>query len=48
MDSVMNDIASAPLPTAATLRRRKNLLFQMWRFVMLNIRFVSMITKGDH
>lgn len=48
MDNVTNDIAEAPLPTAQTLRRRRNVVFQAWRFVALNVRFVSMILKGDH
>lgn len=48
MDNATNDIASAPLPTARTLRLRTNLAYQTWRFVALNIRFVSMIMKGDH
>jgi len=48
MDNAIHDIAAAPLPTASTLRRRKNLLFQTWRFVALNIRFMTMITKGNH
>lgn len=48
MDTVTEDIASAPLPTAQTLQRRQSLFFQTWRFVALNRRFVSMIMKGDH
>ncbi|MBU6496493.1 MAG: hypothetical protein KGR42_08830 [Acidobacteria bacterium] len=41
-------IASAPLPTKATLRRRQNLLFQAWRFVSLNLRMYLMVLKGNH
>jgi hypothetical protein len=48
MDNTTADIAKAPLPTASTLHRRQNLLFQAWRFVALNLRFLTMITKGDH
>jgi hypothetical protein len=48
MDDATERIASAPLPTAQTLRRRQGLLFQSWRFVALNTRFVTMIFKGDH
>lgn len=48
MDTTTTDIGESPLPTAATLRRRKNVLFQLWRFVALNLRFLTMITKGDH
>jgi hypothetical protein len=48
MDNTTADIAKAPLPTKTTLRRRQNLVFQAWRFVALNLRFLTMITKGDH
>lgn len=48
MDNSTHDIANAPLPTSQTLRRRRNLFFQMWRFAALNLRFLTMITKGDH
>ena len=48
MDDATRSIASAPLPTARTLRRRKSLFFQVLRFAALNLRMVSMITKGSH
>jgi hypothetical protein len=48
MDNTTDDIAKAPLPTASTLHRRQNFVFQTWRFVALNLRFLTMITKGDH
>lgn len=48
MDNAEANIASAPLPTPATLRRRNNIVFQFWRFIALNIRMASMIMKGDH
>ena len=32
MDDTTQSIANAPLPTDTTLRRRKNLIFQAWRF----------------
>jgi len=48
MDPTSSDIDKAPLPTASTLRRRQNLVFQAWRFLALNMRFLTMITKGDH
>ena len=48
MDDATNSIARAPLPTAQTLRRRKSLAFQAWRFVALNLRMLTMITKGSH
>ncbi len=48
MDSVTADIQNSPLPTAQTLRRRNHIAYQLWRFVALNVRFVTMIFKGNH
>ena len=48
MNDESRSIASAPLPSEQTLRRRKNLLFQVWRFAALNLRMLTMITKGSH
>ena len=48
MDRAATDIASSPLPTAHTLARRTSLPFQCWRFVALNLRMLTMITKGSH
>jgi hypothetical protein len=48
MDESKTDIASSPLPTGETLRRRKSLVFQVWRFAVLNLRMLTMITKGSH
>lgn len=42
------DLTGAPLPTEKTLKRRKNLPIQIWRFFALNIRMVKMILKGTH
>ncbi len=33
--------AAAPMPTEKTLKRRKNLPFQLLRFAVFNIRFMS-------
>jgi hypothetical protein len=48
MDNVNERIASAPLPTTKTLRRRQSLGFQGWRFAALNLRIVKMVAKGHH
>jgi len=48
MDEAAASIASSPLPTDQTLRRRKSLVFQLWRFAALNLRMLTMITKGSH
>lgn len=39
-------IASAPLPTAKTLRRRSSLPLQLLRFAVLNLRMLRMVAKG--
>ena len=38
MDHTADDIASAPLPTAKTLRARSNLLVQIERFLVINLK----------
>ncbi len=43
-----NAISGAPLPTEKTLRSRRNLVIQLWRFVAINFRMVKMIFKGNH
>lgn len=48
MDNVTADIAASPVASRHTLRQRQSLVFQLWRFVVLNIRFVTMISKGEH
>ncbi|CAN5288507.1 hypothetical protein BH09ACT10_BH09ACT10_28480 [soil metagenome] len=40
------DLTKAPLPTAATLRRRSSLLFQLTRFIAFNLRILRMAGKG--
>jgi hypothetical protein len=42
------DLTGAPRPIEKTLKMRKNVPFQFWRFLSLNIRMVAMIFKGDH
>jgi hypothetical protein len=39
------DIASAPLPTAKTLRARKNLVVQFGRFLAINTKMLKIIRK---
>lgn len=48
MDDATRSLANAPLPTKKTLRRRSSLWYQAWRFVALNLRMLTMITKGSH
>jgi hypothetical protein len=48
MENNFADLSGAPRPIDKTLKMRKNVLFQFWRFVSLNVRMVAMIFKGDH
>ncbi len=48
MSDVDRSIAEAPLPTAGTLRRRKNLIYQATRFVAFNFRMMKMVTRAHH
>jgi hypothetical protein len=45
MDHTADDIASAPLPTATTLRARTNLLVQFGRFLAINLKMAKIIRK---
>ncbi|WP_407343326.1 hypothetical protein [Pengzhenrongella phosphoraccumulans] len=48
MDSIDERIAAAPLPTERTLRQRKSVLAQLWRFALINVRMIRMVRKGHH
>ncbi|MGO9151532.1 MAG: hypothetical protein ACLQFX_17940 [Acidimicrobiales bacterium] len=45
MDNTDANIASAPLPTANTLRARKNLIIQFGRFLAINTKMLRIIRK---
>lgn len=38
----------APLPTPATLRRRRSLPLQLTRFAAINLKIMRMVLKGHH
>jgi hypothetical protein len=47
----MSNITTFPdahLPTEGELRARKNVLIQVWRFAILNVKMIVMVTKGHH
>lgn len=48
MENPQDAISHAPLPTQKTLRFRKNLLIQIWRFTAINFKMLNMIRKGHH
>lgn len=39
-------IASAPLPTPKTLKRRRNVPLQLIRFVAINVKMMRVIARG--
>ncbi|MCL1974554.1 MAG: hypothetical protein FWG61_00155 [Firmicutes bacterium] len=39
-------IAAAPLPTPATLKHRKNLLYQLIRFAAINLKMMKVISSS--
>ena len=48
MENPNDSIAHAPLPTEKTLRFRKNLIIQFWRFIIINLKMLAMIRKGHN
>ena len=38
----------APLPDDKEVKFRRNLLRQGWRFAVLNLKIITMVTKGHH
>jgi hypothetical protein len=46
--SPTHDLRGAPLPTEKTLRMRRNLPYQTYRFAVFNLRIVRMVLKGHH
>jgi hypothetical protein len=45
-NSTAESIATAPLPTSRTLRLRRNVPFQLLRFVAINLRMARVILRG--
>ncbi len=43
MDTANGRIAAAPPPTARTLRRRRSIPLQLWRFGQINLRMLRMV-----
>jgi hypothetical protein len=41
-----SSIRRAPLPTRRTLRRRRNPVIQLWRFMSLNSRMAYLALRG--
>lgn len=45
-DGPVADLSTAPLPTEATLRKRRSIPLQVTRFVVFNARIMRMVLKG--
>lgn len=41
-------IMSAPMPTPTTLKRRKNLFYQLIRFIAINLKMLKVISASHH
>ncbi|HQR80517.1 MAG TPA: hypothetical protein PLT68_09885 [Actinomycetota bacterium] len=44
----LTTFSEAPLPDEKELKARRNLLRQSWRFAVLNLKMITMVTKGHH
>lgn len=42
------DLTEAPLPMTATLKRRRNLLYQLIRLAAINIKMIRVIASSHH
>ena len=38
----------ARVPSTSELKARKNVFIQAWRFAILNVKMIVMVTKGHH
>lgn len=45
-DQPVVDLGAAPLPTARTLRRRRSIPMQLFRFVSFSLRIMRMVRAG--
>lgn len=39
---------NAPLPDAKEVKARTSVVRQAWRFAILNVKMITMVTKGHH
>jgi hypothetical protein len=46
--SNLTTFPDARVPTDGELRARKNVLVQAWRFALLNLKMIAMVSKGHH
>ncbi|HEX2857973.1 MAG TPA: hypothetical protein VHO26_10950 [Propionibacteriaceae bacterium] len=48
IQSPVSDLTGAPLPTERTLKYRRNLAVQSWKFALFNARILRMVLRGRH
>lgn len=46
--SALTTFPDARVPTDGELRARRNVLVQAWRFALLNLKMIAMVSKGHH
>jgi hypothetical protein len=46
--SNLTTFPDARIATDSELRARKNVVIQAWRFALLNLKMIAMVTKGHH
>ena len=46
--SHLTSFPNARKPSDGELRMRSNVFFQLWRFIVLNVKMVIMVTLGHH
>lgn len=46
--NIPTTFTDAQVPSHREIKARTNLVFQMWRFVVLNVKMLLMVIKGHH
>jgi hypothetical protein len=46
--SNLTTFPDARVPSDSELRARTNVLVQAWRFALLNLKMIAMVSKGHH
>jgi len=46
--SHLTTFPDARIPSESELRARRNVLVQAWRFAVLNVKMIVMVSKGHH
>jgi hypothetical protein len=46
--SNITDFPDAPVPTPSEIKSRTNVFVQAFRFAVLNVKMIAMVSKGHH